>query len=295
MKKIKKIVAILISVLCAGALAFALPACGEPEEEGGTHTTHVDSDGDGKCDECGEDMGTQTPPDEPDGPDEPDTPDTPDEPDQPDTPDEPCTEHVDGDDDNICDNCGRGLQSDKANEYIFEAEYCNLDDCGGPGWSGSFSGPQIIRQDVDNASNGYFVSFLYSEGNNLTFEFTSDIAEKGDVVLRLSTIVPDMWLASEEVWNIVINGEVIDYGDIYLTGIEGGLNEVAPFVDAIVIEDFDILAGENKIELITVNSIPPQVTGQNMTGTAPEVDCIKVYSDTAVLDWEPLEENTWYI
>ena len=275
MKKIKKIVAILISVLCAGALAFALPACGEPEEESGTHTTHVDSDGDGKCDECGKDMGTQTPPD--------------------DTPDEPCTEHVDGDDDNICDNCGRGLQSDKANEYIFEAEYCNLDDCGGPGWSGSFSGPQIIRQDVANASNGYFVSFLYEEGNNLTFEFTSDVAEKGDLVLRLSTIVPDMWLASEDMWNIVINGEVVDYGDVYLTGIEGGLNEVAPFVDAIVIKDFDILAGENKIELITVNSIPPQVTGQNMTGTAPEVDCIKVYSDTAVLDWEPLEENTWYI
>ena len=186
------------------------------------------------------------------------------------------------------------MQSDKTYEYIFEAEYCDLDDCGGPGWSGSFSGPQIIRQDVDNASNGYYVSFLYSEGNNLTFEFTSDVAEKGDLVLRLSTIVPDMWLASEEVWNIVINGTVIDYGDVYLTGT-GGLNEVAPFEDAIVIKDFDILAGTNKIELITVNSVPPAVTGINMTGTAPEVDCIKVYADTAVLDWDPLEENTWYI
>ena len=287
MKRIKKIVAILLSAMCAGALAFALPACSDDQpDEGGTHT-HVDANNDGKCDECNADMGNQG--------DNPGT-NPGEDPDNPggDEPSQPCTEHVDADGDKICDNCGRGLQSDKQNEFIFEAEYCDVQGINSPGWSGNISGYGAIQSLVANASNGYYVSGLYSEGNTLTFEITSDEATKADLVVRVSSIIPDMWLNSEQVWAVKVNGEVIDYGDVYLTGT-GGLNVPAPFEDAIFIEDIDLEEGDNTIELVTVNDDKPDVVGTNFDGTAPEVDCIKVYTDEAQLTWEPLLDNLDFI
>lgn len=51
MKK-SKILLFILAMVCALSL-FAFAAC---DNEGGTHTQHVDADKDGKCDECGEDM-----------------------------------------------------------------------------------------------------------------------------------------------------------------------------------------------------------------------------------------------
>ena len=289
MKKLKRVIALVLSVLCVGATAFVVSACnGGEQDKDNTGLEQPDKEDPGTEDPDTEDPDTEDPDKEdPDtenpGTEDPDTED-------PDTED-PDTENPG---EETPDEDKEPPKSDKPNEFIFEAEYTDLDDIGGPGWSGSFSGVQCIRQDVDNASNGYYVSFLYTEGNILAFEFESDIAEKGDLVLRLSTIIPEMWLASDDVWNVTINGVSVDYGDVYLTGT-GGLNEVASFDDAIVIKDFDILAGTNVIELETVNSEPQYTVGVNMTGTAPEVDCIKVYTTTAQLTWEPILENTWYI
>ena len=69
------IVLMLVLVLC-----FSLVACGEKPEEPDEPTTdectrHVDRrPKDGKCDNCGADMGTPDDPDDPDDPDQPDSP-----------------------------------------------------------------------------------------------------------------------------------------------------------------------------------------------------------------------------
>lgn len=56
MKK-TKIGVLLLSLILAMAVAFAFVACDNTGDDP-THTQHVDADGDGKCDECGEDMNT---------------------------------------------------------------------------------------------------------------------------------------------------------------------------------------------------------------------------------------------
>ena len=61
MNRWKKVALAATTILMAATMTFSFAACGpdEPDDPnpGPDHTQHVDSDGDGKCDVCGEDMG----------------------------------------------------------------------------------------------------------------------------------------------------------------------------------------------------------------------------------------------
>ena len=62
MKKSIKWLICLVTALAVSAAIGALAACGGGEKDPpAEHTTHVDADSDGKCDECGEDMPVTAP------------------------------------------------------------------------------------------------------------------------------------------------------------------------------------------------------------------------------------------
>ena len=71
-KTFRWLLCVLMAVTMAGTAAMA--ACAE-DNKPPAHTEHVDADGDGKCDECGKDMGKT--PEDPNDPDNPDGPVTP--------------------------------------------------------------------------------------------------------------------------------------------------------------------------------------------------------------------------
>jgi hypothetical protein len=148
-------------------------------------------------------------------------------------------------------------------------------------------------QNVDNASGGYYVSALYEEGNTLIFTFDASVADTADIVLRVSSIVPTMTL-TPDIYKVTLNDVELSYTSTTLTGT-GVMNQPSNFEDAIVIKDVSFVEGSNTIKLITSNNIAPNVTGTTINGTAPEVDCIKVYTTTAVCTWEPKEKNLWYL
>lgn len=271
MKKFTKFLALILSVACAGTMAVSLTACGDKNpDEGKTDTTIPGTDNPGTDNPGTDTPGTDTP-----GTDNPGT-------------DTPGTETPD-------DNKGWGsatpedAKSDKPYEYILEAELTCLDNVGGPGWSGSMKGAQCIRSDVSNASGGYYVGYTYEMGNCLEFEFTSTVAEKADLVIRISSVIPEMYLDSK-LWEVKVNGTAVNYRSVVLTGT-GGVNQPAEFEDAIVIKDIDLKAEDNIITLTTINDEAPEVTGTTINGTAPEVDCIKIYTTNAKLEWEPYEDN----
>ncbi len=90
---------------------FTMVACGDNGGGGGTtdntHTKCVDTDKDGKCDECGKAV-------------------TPDEPDEPVNPGDDC-DHVDEDDDGWCDICDEELEAE-CDHYDYDKDgFC--DDC----------------------------------------------------------------------------------------------------------------------------------------------------------------------
>ena len=266
MKKKAKLLAILLCVFCAGTAAFSLAACTEKKPDDNTNISISKPNDEEKP---GEEKPGEKPGEEKPGEEKPD------------------------------DNKGwgsatpDGAKSDKPYEYILEAELVDLDTVGGEGWSGSMKGTQCIRYDVPNASGGYYVSYLYEEGNSLQFEFTSTVAEKADLVVRLSSIIPEMNLTSS-LWEIKVNGVVKTFTDVTLVGT-GVMNQPDMFADAIAIKDIDLAVGDNVVTLTTVNSVDPGVVGTTFKGTAPEVDCIKIYTTQAKLEWEPYEDNLWYI
>ena len=93
MKRKMLAVLLLLSLLC-----LSLVACGNTPAEDPC-TEHVDEDGDGKCDKCGETVQT------------------------------PCTEHTDEDSDGKCDKCGETVQI-SCTEHVDEDGDDKCDKCG---------------------------------------------------------------------------------------------------------------------------------------------------------------------
>ena len=98
MKRKVSVILALALVLCMICSMFAFVACDEE------CTEHVDADGDGICDNCGETM-----------------------------PEEECTQHVDADGDGKCDNCGTAMPDDggdECTEHVDSDGDGKCDNCG---------------------------------------------------------------------------------------------------------------------------------------------------------------------
>ena len=171
-----------------------------------------------------------------------------------------------------------------AKAFRFEAEYCDVITkgmgMGGATYSGGQRGKGLIQEDDDgtlNASNDYFVHFLYVTGNNLEFHINSDAAGTAKIDMRLSAEYKNAfsinWDGSNGAskYTIKVNGTPIDYGTINFTGIPLQGEGYKAFDDYALTASVPLVAGKNTVEMITDNEDLLYGTAQ---ATAPMIDCI---------------------
>ena len=196
--------------------------------------------------------------------------------------------------------------------YIFEAEHVMLvDDNGQPtkgmGASGGAEGRNMVDppgtgQEGINASNGYYVTYLFQEDLFIQFVITSD-REVEDATLIFRISCESMGFALDPILNdgetengtlyscyqITINGEPIIYPTIEITDAQGheATGGKRPFSDHVLTTTLHLEEGVNVIRFTTANS---HGMGGTMAGTAPVIDCIKI-TTSAELSWDPITGN----
>ena len=176
--------------------------------------------------------------------------------------------------------------------YRFEAEYCDVITkglgMGGATYSGGQTGQGLIQPSDahTNASNGYFVHFLYVNGNNLKFEINASAAGKAKIMMRLSGEYRNEFSINADGSNgaakypIKVNGVAMDYGTITFTNAIQ-VDTYLPFEDYLLVESVDLVAGKNTVEMITDNDVLHNGTAQ---ATAPMIDCL-TFETSVTLTW----------
>ena len=178
----------------------------------------------------------------------------------------------------------------------FEAEYCPCITDGqgmqGSTYSGGTLGAGLIGYDrtkLYNASNEYYVHFLYNKGCNLIFNINAEAAATGaTLVLRLSAEYKSTFTINKDMWKVKLNDNQITYKPITFNYVSPqGADPWPPFTDY-VISNIDLQQGVNKFELITDNE---ELLFGTAYSTAPMVDALKVYTESK-LSWpEEKQEN----
>lgn len=179
--------------------------------------------------------------------------------------------------------------------YVFEAEYAeNIRDIQGSGYSGSATGTSMILNDFDtatqkyasNASNHYYVSFLYVTGISLDFTFTSDKAvNDATFIWRISGEVLSTINVNANDNTILVNGDALGYSDITITDIPTmSSGKVKEFEDYTLTTSLNIKEGTNTVKFVTTNA--DNSMGGTMYAVAPMIDCFKI-TTTANLTWDP--------
>lgn len=179
--------------------------------------------------------------------------------------------------------------------FTMEAEYTNLDDKSGNGYSGGANGIEMIQKDKNGsakASNGYWVGYLYHTNITLDFVFTSDKAvDNVDLTMRLTCEIKNITLTYEN-YTITVNDEPLgDYGTITLSGAAASDSSgyVRPFTNHKSKKKISLKEGENKIVFTTANA---DGMGGTMYATAPMFDCIKLSNlGGANVSYDPITSN----
>lgn len=150
-------------------------------------------------------------------------------------------------------------------------------------FSGSANGTNLIKGS-QLASGGSYVSGLFYNKAYLQFEITSDKAATGATLkLVLSCEYADIKLTTKT-YKIYVNGKTVKFSEISLgngtamstdPGPRGGFKEI-------YINTIDLKEGQNIIKLEVNNSETPAGEAGTVDAASPAVDCIIVYSDTAL-------------
>lgn len=171
--------------------------------------------------------------------------------------------------------------------YTFEAEYTDLTNKPGNGYSGSSSDLGLIQaDDTENytASNGYFVGWLYYNGAFLEFVFDSEEdANDVTIVFRLSAEYDPFEPEKNQV-KVIVN-EDTEYEESYsvdvkITGydlMEHNVYGTKDFANYTIASNVNIQKGRNTIILLIDNNV--KGTGGTMNATAPLVDCMYLYTN----------------
>ena len=162
---------------------------------------------------------------------------------------------------------------------------------GGATYSGGQRGKGLIQENDEagqlKASNGYFVHFLYVNGNNLKFEINSDEAGTAKIDMRLSAEYKSAFSINSTGTNgaskytIKVNGESIDYGTISFTDVPTQGMGWKAFADYPLTASVALAKGKNTVEMITDNTDLLYGTAQ---ATAPMIDCL-TFETAQTLSW----------
>lgn len=184
--------------------------------------------------------------------------------------------------------------------YVFEAELTDLSNFKGTGYSNEATAGQAIQaaskwsDKVDlQASNGFWVGYMYMPELELKFEFVSDRdVSDATVKMRLSGEIVDCITLNSEIFKVILNDTPIRYNDIVISGINKGTSQPPKaFEDYEVGINLSLKEGKNTVVLKVNNRTTPVGTdgvpaGGKIMATAPLIDCIKI-TTVAVLEWNP--------
>lgn len=180
-------------------------------------------------------------------------------------------------------------KSDEPTTFIMEAEYINMENMSGGGYSGSASGTAMIGKDEDNnlsASNGHYVTYTHSDDLEFIFNFKSTIKTDGELNLRLSSDLGDVTFTPES-FSIILNDIEVDYSVINILYSGLGSGQVSEFSDFLITKKLPLIEGDNVLKLIVKENDLFPVRGGTM---GPVVDCVKITSNS-ILSWTPLTSN----
>ncbi len=145
-----------------------------------------------------------------------------------------------------------------------------------PGFSGSQSGEHIIVPDTTGAfqaSNGYYVSYLYKYGASIGFTITASKACTAKLTWRISGEFFNNQTYTMANNQITINEAPVVYAQISFTDIPSQTEKKSkPFTDK-VLGTINLVEGENHLVYTTTNN---NRLGGTMSATAPIIDCFKL-------------------
>lgn len=169
----------------------------------------------------------------------------------------------------------------EGNEYVFEAEYTELEGLEGLGVSGSPSGIGLAAESSE-ASNEFYLGNL-GEDSPVTFIITSDQDATATLKITVGSNILGSCTWNPESYIITVNGEAIEYEE-FTTENGTDMNKQQNFKTK-TIGEIELVEGENEIVLVAGKN-----TYRSNMPSAPSLDCIKLITD-AELSMEELEEN----
>ena len=187
-------------------------------------------------------------------------------------------------------------------KFIFEAEYIDLSEKGGKGYSCEAQGVSMIdvpanhRKDGNDdnppspkvVSNGAWLSFLYYEESTVEFTIYSDFEQDVLASMAITCEFFDMTF-NPTIYQFRVNGISQPYQSITINGGDYGFNEErGEFQEVMMSSIIHLEEGENTILLIATNDINH---GGTMTADAPMIDYVAVYAYEDSLSWDPHLEN----
>lgn len=183
-------------------------------------------------------------------------------------------------------------------KFTFEAEYTNLDDFVGVGYSVNTSGTNAIKKDngTAQASGGYYVSDMYARGCTLSFTINSTgETDEAIIILRVNAEYVDHMYFTSDTYLVEVNGVKVEYARYDIEGYGTIQNDDRqPFQDWDLKVKVHLNDGENVIKLTTENTVDIDAVHGMHAGTmaayAPMLDCIYVCTDTE-LSWNPRTDN----
>ena len=174
-------------------------------------------------------------------------------------------------------------------EFVFEAEYVDLDGKASITASGSIQDVMLVFGDGTQAdknrgwSNGYYIHSTSANNFRLDFVITSDAAAEATIILRLGSLFGTVAFNASN-YSVRFNETAVNFGTISLAG---STEEAMQFTDYRIPVTVQLLEGENTISLITLNN-----TFQAVNVGGPSVDCIKVRT-TAALTWDIIDNPSF--
>lgn len=166
-------------------------------------------------------------------------------------------------------------------EYIFEAEYTELDGLEGLGVSGSPTGIGLAKENA-NASNGFYVGEL-GTNSPITFVITSDVDTTATLkaILGSNTLGNCTWDPASFV--VTVNNQPVQYEE-FSTDNGTDLSNQENFKTK-NLGEIELVAGDNTLVFTAGDN-----TYRSNLPSAPSIDALKITAD-ATLSMNELVEN----
>ena len=158
-------------------------------------------------------------------------------------------------------------------EYVFEAEYTELEGLEGLGVSGSPTGLGLVAENA-KASNGYFVGNL-GTASPITFVIVSDTDASATLKLVVGSNILGSCAWNPTTLKILVNGEAIEYNEFTTDNGDDPMDQNN--FKTKKIGEINLVAGENTIVIVAGEN-----TYRSNLPSAPSIDAIKLTTTAAL-------------